>query len=143
MMGTAFEDRFDDGEGEPLLVKAPLKRVLSLANPVLTPPWEDADDLRPEHVWAALDGREPTACGREARRHAMHIAWLMVLPAWEPILLEFGVPSRGCHVSWAIQDGNHRTYAAALKGDEFIDAEISGCIRTAEERLRIRIPARG
>jgi hypothetical protein len=52
-----------------------------------------------------------------------------------------GIPHLGYYgPAWPITDGNHRFYAAILRGDETILACVSGCVETANELLNPEIP---
>lgn len=112
-----------------------LKRLRSVANPMLTPPWEGAADLRPRHVRAALLGKPMIDCSDVVRGHAQRIADLMVSGWTKPIWIDVGIPSFQCRPRWIIQDGNHRVYAGLMLGNEHIGAQIDGCIKTAKSML--------
>lgn len=58
--------------------------------------------------------------------HIRRIAWF-VRHGWEdPISIDVGVPSLGCHVAWPILDGNHRFAAALYRGDSTISTSLAG-----------------
>jgi hypothetical protein len=52
------------------------------------------------------------------------------LNGWDdPISIDVGIPHLGYYgPAWPITDGNHRFYAAILRGDETILACVSGCV---------------
>ncbi|KGM36201.1 hypothetical protein P409_00490 [Inquilinus limosus MP06] len=51
----------------------------------------------------------------------------------QPIHVDVGVPSLGFTPRWPIEDGNHRLYAAKLRGDTHILVTISGSVDLAAE----------
>lgn len=116
----------------------PLRRLLKFANPVRTPPWADAEDLRRSHVATAMKGNRPTGCSGGSAAHAIRIADLCRSGWTAPILIDVGAPSLGCRPSWIIMDGNHRVYAAAMLGDLEIRARISGDVRISARMFRIK-----
>jgi len=74
------------------------------------------------------------------RQHIERIAYLVVHRDPNPIELDVGIPHLGCHVSWPIQDGHHRLAAAFYRGDEGIEADVSGGLDYGEELLGVRLP---
>lgn len=125
---------------------APIARILDIANPIQTPPWRDADGLSIDLVNAAIQRRERASsvevvgeARTGAKGHAERIAKLFMTSWADPIVIDFGVPSMGRHPTWAIWDGNHRLYAAALRGDRAILSTIDGSIAAAEMALGISI----
>lgn len=89
-----------------------------LADPTVHWPWEG---IEAEH-WTRIEA--------------------FMLGGWnDPISVDVGIPHMGYYgPAWPITDGNHRFYAAILRGDEWIDACASGCVETANELLRPQIP---
>jgi len=75
----------------------------------------------------------------ERRYHIERVAYFVVHGWSDPIDLDVGVPSLGCHIVWVIQDGNHRFYAAVIRGSKSILATLSGDLNHAQEVLGIRI----
>lgn len=57
----------------------------------------------------------------------------MLCNGWnDPITLDVGLPwAPGYREPWVVADGNHRLYAAILRGDSHILAVLGGCITTA------------
>lgn len=70
-------------------------------------------------------------------RHACRVAYLATHGWDDPILIDVGVPSMGCNVEWLVEDGNHRTAAAVVRGDAFIKSVISGSYRHSFELLGV------
>lgn len=67
--------------------------------------------------------------------HARRIAFLIVNPSDDPIEIDVGVPSLGCHIEWIIDDGNHRFASAVFRKEKHIAARINGCVETANSLL--------
>lgn len=61
---------------------------------------------------------------REA--HIKKIAFFVVNESNKPIDIDVGVPSMGGHVSYMVDDGNHRFAGAIIKGDKEIKAKVMG-----------------
>lgn len=115
------------------LVRIPT--ILETCNPVETPPWEFCEGMVPDDVWACIMEenyhREPAIQNLDGMAiHAARIAYLHDHPADDPIQLDASLAAAG---KWPIEDGNHRLYAAILRGDAFINAEISGFESDIEE----------
>ena len=51
--------------------------------------------------------------------HARRIAWMVMHPPQDPVIIDTSAID-------VLMDGNHRLYAAIIRGDEMIDAFISG-----------------
>ena len=116
-----------------------------LSNPLETPPWpgvKRAAFLR--ELALALEERrfnpphtpllKAEGADRDAgpRAHAERVAWF-VQHGWnDPIDIDVGVPSLGCHVRWVVLDGNHRWAAALWRGDATIAAEWAGSVEVAK-----------
>lgn len=60
--------------------------------------------------------------------HIERIAYFTVHGWIRPLSLDVGIPSIGFFVSWPILDGNHRFFAAIVRGDELIRGEASGAV---------------
>ncbi|MEP2272304.1 MAG: hypothetical protein ABJI23_13485 [Marinobacter sp.] len=74
----------------------------------------------PDHVGAAP--RDPMV-------HAGRIAWLVENGWHDAIEIDVGVPGApGQRDHWPVTDGNHRLAAAIIRGDDAIEASISGSI---------------
>jgi len=126
---------------------APVSRIAAMADPTDTPPWEDAGDLSPAHVAAA---RAEMACATPeqivaamntpgAAGHAARIAVLLDDGWSDAISIEFNYFSAEQSLNWPIIDGNHRLYAAILRGDRVILVTIGGSIETAEALLGVNL----
>lgn len=126
----------------PCLV--PLSRILNLANPIECPPWDCGILLGKGDVLDALASgevlSEPVADAHKGNpfHHACRIAWL-VQHGWDdPIEVDVGVPHMGCYPEWPILDGNHRVYAAAVRGDKEILVTVAGDLGYAAQRFGIK-----
>lgn len=127
-------------------VRIPLDVLCRYVNPVANPPWTmhsgdtffsgDIFSLRPEEVSARMfdrvnqcidqeihDGRHfssiPLAVDYEY--HCQRIAYLVTHKSDEPIFLDLHD-----NPELILSDGNHRLYAAIVRGDDFIDIEFTG-----------------
>lgn len=58
--------------------------------------------------------------------HASRIAYLMAHPDTTPLEIDVGIPGHTDPYAWAVDDGNHRLYAAAMREDTYIWANLSG-----------------
>lgn len=68
---------------------------------------------------------------REA--HIKKIAFFVVNDSNKPIDIDVGVPSMGGHVSYMVDDGNHRFAGAIIRGDKEIKAKVMGDESHAKE----------
>lgn len=58
----------------------------------------------------------------------------------DPIEVDIGVPCIGyAGPAWPVLDGNHRVWAAALRGDRFIEADIAGQVDHAARLFRVKV----
>lgn len=114
-----------------------IARILAICDPVRDPPWHNCASLTPKIVRACLARRHlvSTHVGPDSdclMTHAGRIAWLVENPDTRPIHIDVGVLLAP---SWIIEDGNHRLYAAWMRGDDTISAEISGSYEKSLEML--------
>jgi hypothetical protein len=133
-------------EGD-LVLEVPVDRLRELCDPVKGRPW--GCQISPREVEKAVetDKFQTTPWKKSPRRltskerkyHIERVAYFVVHGWLDSIDLDVGVPSLGCYVRWLIQDGNHRFYAAVIRGDQFILSTLSGDLNHAQEVLGIRI----
>lgn len=104
-------------------VRIPLTALSKHCNPFGRPIWGKA--VSRKDVQDALRTRRlaPKPGGPD---HAARIAFLVENPARDPLIIDVGVPALRCFPGWLVQDGNHRLAAALFRGDEFIEADVSG-----------------
>ena len=76
----------------------------------------------------------------ERQYHIRRIAYLAVHGWSDPIEIDVGCPCLGFYTDWLILDGNHRFFAAIVRGDSHIPATIAGQLDYAEELLSVEIP---
>lgn len=119
-------------------------RVRAVCDP-LENPWygapifeaEIAEAIAAGRLNAELFSRDEKGTARNEpwvrEQHIERIAWLVVHGWTDPIQIDVGVPSLGCWVKWPVVDGNHRLAAAIFRRDEHIQADLSGCLRHAQE----------
>lgn len=124
--------------------KVSVRRILNLSNPVESPPWA-CDGLTPAMVERAyMDGRYlrdpvPDILAHNPQLHAERIAWLMTTGWSDAIEVDVGVPSLGYFPRWCVVDGNHRLYAAAVKGAREILITVSGSLAYASQRFGVPV----
>lgn len=74
--------------------------------------------------------------GFDSTPHFGRIAWFVTHGWDDPIEVDLGIPFLGYHgPEWPIIDGNHRLYAAIVRGDAAITAWLSGDVEHALERV--------
>jgi hypothetical protein len=128
---------FIKSEGNmPILI--PVERLVKVCNPLVNPPWDRKQRLLAinNRIKNKRFAKEPVGPWGD---HAARIAWFVVSPPEDPIEIDVGIPSVCCHVDWIITDGNHRTAAAIYREDEYIPANVSGCVSYAYELFGVRI----
>jgi hypothetical protein len=126
-------------------------RLRRLANPLKTPPWfvvggtnflslwqESKEAIQKKEIKAFLKQdygkwlkKHPYSGSRED--HLRRIAHYVVSGWIDPIEIDVGVSTLGCHVDWVIQDGNHRFAAALYRGDKEILAGLTGDLNYISE----------
>ena len=84
-----------------------------------------------DRLWASRE---------ERAYHVERVAFLVLHPPSDPILIDVGVPELGCHVDWIVEDGNHRHAAAIARGDDEISASIIGSVTNIRDLLGIIYP---
>lgn len=120
--------------------------VLRLADVVKSVPWAlslSSDEfLRLVHHKLELNDLESRPFSEVARKgdialncedyHAARVAYFVEKGWTEPIHIDVGVPGL-TDLVWPIADGNHRLFAAYIRGDEAIQAELQGSVPLLEE----------
>jgi hypothetical protein len=129
-------------------VLASLPALLAVCNPLKYSPWRTGTvsvGLIQHCINTKQLRAEPLADRTtKAKDHAARIAWLVVNGWDDPIEIDVGVPSLGCHVRWPVLDGNHRLAAAAFKKDKHILANVSGEVEYAAQLLKLKeMPRKG
>lgn len=122
----------------------PLRRILNLADPVVSPPWEcgillskeDVLDAIAKQDWLALPVDDSEQGNPFA--HARRIAYLVEHGWNDPIEVDVGIPCLWCHPVWPVLDGNHRVYAAAVRGDAEIVVTVAGDLGYAAQRFGVK-----
>ena len=118
-----------------------LQRVLDLCDPRAAWPWAccrpDAQ-LERELFSSAPEVDLPIESVATAAEHIGRIRYLARVGWFDPIELDLGVPCLGYPgPSWAIVDGNHRVWAAAIRGDQFIGVDVAGQVDHAAALLGV------
>jgi hypothetical protein len=118
------------------MVRIPVKQLREFCDPFESNPW-NLESFSRELIQIAIDNEdfvtEPVLYSESRERHIARVAYLVVNPARDPIDIDVGVPSLGCHVPWFICDGNHRFAAAIFLKKRYIFAEVSGSLEYAKE----------
>lgn len=111
-------------------VQIPVRNIAEHFNPFKASPWG-------VRVTRAAVLRALTAAQLEARpntpNHVQRTAYLVQHPSPDPIEIDVGAPVLGYYVTWMILDGNHRLAAAIYRGDDTIQAAVSGQLNYAHE----------
>lgn len=116
-----------------------LAELLDLYNPIADPPWDGCEAITSKDVEDALvDGRlrdQHVGAGNQnttIRHHAERIAWLIENPDPTPITIDLQHARFG-RVDYILEDGNHRTWAAIMRGDETIRANFVSDTKYVED----------
>lgn len=67
--------------------------------------------------------------------HERRVAYLFLCGWSDPLEIDVGAPSLGCHVVRPVQDGNHRLAAAILRKQKTIKASCSGDLELIEQLI--------
>jgi hypothetical protein len=136
--------RFEEDDAEEFVGEIPIGRILAVTNPLACPPWHDGTEVSEGGVASALAEsrfeRRPyssdmTTVGRQdwtSRQHEERIAWLLANPSSDPIEVEISV-----YGDAEVDDGMHRLYAAAMRGDESVLIRIGGFIDYSPQVLGV------
>lgn len=121
-------------------VRLSVAKLKELADPTATSPWtiQSNKALRKKVMLCLEDecySTEPVGEKANAYTHASRIAYFVKHGFGDPIEVDFGIPSMCFRPGWPIDDGNHRYYAAILRGDDYIMAKVSGEADYIEEFL--------
>lgn len=114
------------------MAKIQLQRVLRLCDPRSRWPWRSkapSARLTEALLADASEIAKPIPSDAGARAHLGRVRHLARVGWADPIELDVGVPALGyAGPAWPVTDGNHRLWAACLRGDEFIEVNVSGQI---------------
>ena len=125
-----------------MAVSLSVESVRALGDPYAPrSPWGCRPITHSEVLAAVKDGRfcrkqhrvDWNSKGLTRKEHIERIAFFVVHGSADPISIDVGVPALGCHVAHPLQDGHHRLAAAILRGDKYINAEVSGQLDYAAE----------
>lgn len=121
--------------------KVSLQSVLDICDPRRIWPWScaapDAETLR-YLLKHATEVAEPVHGGGTAELHIGRVLYLARCGWDDPIELDVGVPCLGYPGPvWPLLDGNHRVWAASLRGDSFIDVDVTGQVDHAAKLLNV------
>ena len=78
-------------------------------------------------------GKEKLAPEEVRRRHVAKVAYFVRHEVQDPISIDVGVPSMGCHTDCLVDDGNHRLAGAWLAQHSTIRAKVGGAVSHAKE----------
>lgn len=118
-----------------------LHHVLRLCDPRATWPWTcpaPSERTLRQLLTSVAEVGEPVPGDGLAEAHVGRMLNL-ARHGWEdPIELDVGVPSLGyAGPRWPLTDGNHRLWAAALRGDEVIEVDVAGQVDHAATLLGV------
>lgn len=121
----------------------PLDRVLALANPLATWPWNNERPSEEElhsMLFSAPLEPSPVDADQAAIRHIGRIRYLVQHGWSDPIEVDVGVPVLGyAGPNWPITDGNHRLAAAAVRKDSTILVDVAGQVDHASSLLGVDV----
>ncbi len=119
----------------------PLQRVLRLCDPRSSWPWNcQAPDAREQDrlLRCAEMLGTPVAGDGTAVEHIGRVLYLAQHGWNDAIEMDIGIPCLGyAGPSWPVLDGNHRLWAAALRGDHFIFVDVAGQVDHAARLLGV------
>lgn len=121
--------------------KVPVEAILQICDPRLKWPWpcEAPDPQSLAHLLTNADevDHEVPATG-SASEHIGRIKYLARHGWTEPLEMDVGVPCLGYFgPQWPLIDGNHRLWAATLRGDVQIEIEVAGQVSHAATLLGV------
>lgn len=145
---TTQEDTIDLAGEEELIVLVKTSILLKHCPIFKETPWNCGHLSKKMVLDAVAEGRlnaQPYSLaknpdGWSAKDHAERIAFFVTNPIEFVVDIDVGVPFLGCNVSWFIQDGNHQFAAAVLRGEDTVQAKVSGDINYANDVLKANIP---
>lgn len=127
--------------GQSSAIAVPLERVLALADPRQSWPWDcpEPDAAEVARLLSCVQKQaEPVAGNASAREHLGRVRYLAEHGGEDAITIDVGVPSLGYEgPDWPVVDGNHRLWAAALREDAAIAVDVIGEEAHAAELLGI------
>lgn len=96
------------------------------------------EQLHPPSDWQPWVPQTKSMLQANREVHIQKIAWFVRNGFEQPIVVDVGVPSMGCHVDHMVQDGNHRFASAVFKlecmgSDTLIPLAICGSESYAQE----------
>lgn len=121
--------------------KVPIEAVLQICDPRLKWPWP-CQAPEPDELAGLLSTAEEVAAEvpttGSAAEHIGRIRFLARHGWSEPLEMDVGVPCLGYYgPRWPLIDGNHRLWAATLRGDKLIDIDVAGQVSHAATLLGV------
>lgn len=119
----------------------PLLSVLAICDPTKSWPWRcpaPSDEALRQLLAHAPLVADPVEGDATAEQHIGRIRYLANHGWWDPIEIDVGVPCLGYPgPSWPVTDGNHRLWAATIRGDHLVEVDISGQVDHAARLLGV------
>jgi len=120
----------------------PVDRLASLCDPRRTPPWSCARFTETDVRQAVAKRRvrpTPVEDDQDARQHIERIAYLAIQGWDDPVEVDVGCPVLGYWgPRWPLLDGNHRFYAALIRGDKEILLSVEGQLDHAAQLFGVQ-----
>ena len=121
--------------------RVPLQRVLDICDPRKNWPWDcrpPSADVLHHLLCHAEEVARPVEGDATTEQHIGRIRYLAKHGWCDPIEIDMGAPCLGYPgPEWPVMDGNHRLWAATLRGDFFIEADIAGQVDHAAQLLGV------
>jgi hypothetical protein len=121
--------------------KVPVRQVLRLCDPRATLPWPcpaPSEGTLQRLLATVSEVDVPVAGDGTAEAHVGRGLYLARRGWGDPIELDVGVPCLGyAGPRWPLMDGNHRLWAAILRGDEAIEVDVAGQVDHAAKLLGV------
>lgn len=142
-MTAACEPSADDAAGQrsPVSTTVQLRRLLGICDPRANWPWDceapEPSDLQ-RMLSSSLEVAIPVGPHGTPSDHIGRILYLARHGWQDAVEIDVGIPCLGYPgPEWPLIDGNHRVWAAALRGDEVIEVAIAGQVDHAAELLGV------
>lgn len=121
--------------------KVPLKNLLKICDPRHAWPWRcdpPSSDEISRLLRIAQEIAEPVAADATAQQHIGRVRYLAKHGWSDSIEIDVGVPCAGYPgPKWPVIDGNHRLWAATIRGCSLIDVAVTGQINHAARLLGV------
>lgn len=125
-------------------IRIPIANIIQHCNPMKSDIWGIGRSIEPSEIEFAIascefEDKHKDHNLRDRKYHIQRIAYFVVVGDENPIDLDVGIG--GVPPSWwMVSDGNHRLFAAQLRGDRDISCVVQGNLDYAVELFFVDIP---